>query len=148
MPHRIGIRCICSTNGPIEYLCTTVGTFLCTCSASSNRGIHYKLQKMAKDPLLCEIWTTAMGKEFINMVQGDKRTGTTRTNLIFVMTHNEMRNIPKDRDNTYSRLEVNYRPQQDDPNRVCMTAGMNLIAYRGEFTTPTADITRAFLCVE
>jgi hypothetical protein len=103
---------------------------------------------MAKDPLLCEIWTTAMGKEFINMAQGDKRTGTTRTNLIFVMTHNEMRNIPKDRDNTYSRLEVNYRPQQDDPNRVCMTAGMNLIAYRGEFTTPTADITRAFLCVE
>ena len=45
---------------------------------------NYK--KLARDPVLREIWTTAMRKEFGNMAQGDKKTGTKGTNSIFVMT--------------------------------------------------------------
>ena len=84
-----------------------------------------------------------MGKVFGNMAQGDKKMGTKGTNSIFVMTHEQIRNIPRDRVVTYARLVVNYRPQKEDPNRVRMTAGGNLIAYPGELTTRTADISTA-----
>ena len=59
-------------------------------------------KKLARDPLLREIWTTAMGKEFGNMAQGDRKTGTKGTDSIFVMTHKEIKNIPKDRVVTYA----------------------------------------------
>ena len=35
---------------------------------------------------------------------------------------------------------VDYRPQKEDPNRVRITAGGNLIQYPGELTTRTADM--------
>jgi hypothetical protein len=100
-------------------------------------------KKLAHHPLLQEIWTTAMGKEFGNMAQGNRKTGTKGTDLIFVMTHKDIINIPKDCVVTYARLVVDYRPQKKDPNRVRMTAGGNLIDYPFELTTKTADITTA-----
>ena len=62
---------------------------------------------------------------------------------IFVMTHAEIANVPNDRIVTYCRLVVDFRPQKEDPNRVCMTAaaGGNLLQYPGELTTRTADLT-------
>ena len=42
---------------------------------------------------------------------------------------------------TYARVVVDIRPQKDDPNRVRITAGGNLIKYPGELTTRTADLT-------
>ena len=57
------------------------------------------------------------------------------------MTHKEIQNIPKDETVTYARMVVNYPPQKPDPNRVCITAGGNLINYPGELTTRTADLT-------
>ena len=42
---------------------------------------------------------------------------------------------------TYGRIVVDYRPQKEDPNRVRMTAGGNLIIYPGGLTTRTADLT-------
>ena len=57
------------------------------------------------------------------------------------MTHKEIRNIPKYRTVTYVRMVVNYRPQKPDPNRVCITAGGNLIKYPCDLTTQTADLT-------
>jgi len=80
-----------------------------------------------------------MGKEFGNMAQGDKKTGTKGTNSIFIMSHKEIKNIPWDCVVTYVRLFVDYRPQKEDPNRVRMTAGGNLISYLGELTTRTAN---------
>ena len=77
------------------------------------------------------------------MAQGDKKTGTQGTDSILVMSHKEISNIPKDHVVTYARLVVDYRPQKDDPNRVRMTAGGNLISYPFELTTKTVDITTA-----
>ena len=58
------------------------------------------------------------------------------------MDHNEIKNIPADRTITYGRIVIDYRPQKDDPNRVRITAGGNLITdYPGEITTRTADLT-------
>ena len=49
-------------------------------------------------------------------------------------------NIPADRTVTYTRIVVDFRPQKDDPNRVRITAGGNLIVYPDELTTRTADL--------
>ena len=98
-------------------------------------------RKLIKDPLYREVWMTAFGKEFGNLAQGDRRTGTKGTNTVFILGHDEIKNIPKDRVVTYGRIVIDYRPQKDDPNRVRITAGGNLISYPGELTTRTADLT-------
>ena len=61
------------------------------------------------------------------------------------MNHDEIANIPKDRVVTYARVVVDFRPQKDDPNRVRITVGGNLIKYPGELTTRTADLTTSKL---
>ena len=76
-----------------------------------------------------------------NMAQGDDKTKTPGTCSIFVMTHNEIKHIPQGRFVTYALLVVDFRPQKDDPNRVRITAGGNLIKYPVELTTLTADMT-------
>jgi hypothetical protein len=98
-------------------------------------------QKLAKDPVTREVWTTAFGKEFGNLAQGDAKTGTEGTNSIFILERNEIPNIPGDRTVTYARIVVDHRPQKPDPNRVRITAGGNLIDYPGKLTTRTADLT-------
>ena len=44
---------------------------------------------------------------------------------------------------TYAQVVVDFLPQTEDPNRVRITAGGNLIEYSGELTTRTADLTAA-----
>ena len=44
--------------------------------------------------------------------------GQKGTNAIFVMTHAEIPNIPKDRTVTYARVVVGFRPQKEDPHRI------------------------------
>ena len=61
------------------------------------------------------------------------------------MSKDEIKRIPKDRTVTYARIVVDYRPQKEDPNRVRITVGGNLIDYPGELTTRTADLTTAKL---
>ena len=98
-------------------------------------------KKLAKDPTLRDVWTTAFGKEFGNLAQGDARTGTKGTDAIFVMDPKEIHKIPHDRTITYAKIVVAYRPQKDDPNRVRITAGGNLLTYPGELSTRVADLT-------
>jgi hypothetical protein len=49
-----------------------------------------------------KMWQTVFGKDFGGMAQGDKKAGQKGTNSIFVMTHAEIPNIPKDRTVTYA----------------------------------------------
>ena len=68
------------------------------------------------------------------------------TNTIKCMTYEEIKNIPTDRTVTYTRIVVDYRAHNDDPNRVCTTVGGNPIDYPGELTTRTADLmTKKFM---
>jgi len=53
-------------------------------------------KKLIKDPVTKEIWETAFGKEFGRMAQGDNKTKCEGTNSIFVMSHDEIKQIPKD----------------------------------------------------
>ena len=118
----------------IEHFCAGV-----VHSVTGETITSYK--KLIKDALYCYTWETAFGKEFGNIAQGDDRTGEKGTNCVFVMTHEEIANIPRDRVVTYARIVIDYRPQKDDPNRVRITAGGNLIDCPMELTTRTADLT-------
>eukprot|EP00804_Cyclotella_cryptica_P017218 CCRYP_013146-RA/>CCRYP_013146-RA protein AED:0.42 eAED:0.42 QI:0/-1/0/1/-1/1/1/0/225 len=98
-----------------------------------------KYEKPANDPLMQEVWTKAMCKELCRLAQG--WDGSTGTNTIFFMSHDEIKKIPWDRTVTYARIVVDYRPQKDDPNRFHINVGGNLINYPGELTTQTANLT-------
>jgi hypothetical protein len=39
------------------------------------------------------------------------------------------------------RITLGFHPQKEDPNRVCITAGSNLIKTSGDLTTRAADLT-------
>jgi hypothetical protein len=102
-------------------------------------------KRLMHDPVTAETWQTAFGKDFGGMAQGDRKTGQKGTNSIFVMTHDEIKLIPKDRTVTYARVVVDFRPQKADPYRIRITAGGNLINYPGELSTRTADLTTSKL---
>ena len=98
-------------------------------------------KKLTKDPTLKDVWETGFGKEWAGLTQGDKRTGASGTNTLIIVSPEKIHEIPNDRVVTYANIVVHYRPQKDDPNRVRITTGGNLIVYPGELTTRTADIT-------
>ena len=77
--------------------------------------------------------------ELGRLAQGYK--DTKGTNTIKFLTPDEIRHIPNDRTVTYARIVVDYRPQKEDPNRVRITVGGNLIDYPYELSTRTADLT-------
>ena len=91
------------------------------------------------DPLLKKFWVPAMSKELHRLAQG-KEGVTIGTNTIFFLSHDKIRRILKDRVVTYARIVIDHRPQKDNPNRVRITVGGNLIDYPYELTTRTADM--------
>ena len=90
---------------------------------------------MAKDPDLKEVWETGFGNEWGSLAQGDKRTGSIGTNTFMIPRPDQVLLIPNDHVVTYANITVEYRPQKEDPNRVRIMAGGNLIIYPGELTT-------------
>jgi hypothetical protein len=71
------------------------------------------------------------------MAQGDNKMGQKGTNSMFVMAHNLIKRIPSDR----AKVVFDYRPQKEDPNRIRIKAGGNLITYPGELYTRTTNLT-------
>ena len=52
-------------------------------------------KRLMNNPAIAETWLTAFGKDFGGMVQGDNKTGQKGANSIFVMTHNDIAQIPQ-----------------------------------------------------
>ena len=103
-------------------------------------------KRLMNDPETAEVWQTAFGKDFGGMAQGDDKTCQKGTNSVFVMTHTEI-DIAKAAGHkwTYARVIVDYQPQKEDPNRIRIVVGGNLITYRGNTSTRTADLTTSKL---
>ncbi len=101
-----------------------------------------KYTKLMNDPALKDLWVPAMSKELHCLAQG-KEGVTVGTNMIFYLTHTEIRCIPKDQTVMYAQIVINYHPQKDDPNQVWITVGGNLINYIYELTTHTANMVSA-----
>ena len=104
------------------------------------------LQLLMNDPTTAKVWQTAFGKDFGGMAQGDDKTGQKGTNSVFVMTHKEI-DIAKAAGHkwTYARIVIDYRPQKEDPSRIRIAVGGNLITYKGNTLTRTADLTTSKL---
>jgi hypothetical protein len=98
-------------------------------------------KRLMHNPDTLEVWQTAFGKDFGGLAQGDNKIGQKGTNATFVMTHDEIRTIPKNQTVTYARVVVDFCPQKADPHRIRITAGGNLINYPSELSTRTADLT-------
>ena len=47
---------------------------------------------------------------------------------------------PKDRRATYLRVVIDYRPQKDETHRVRFTVGGDRIDYKGNVSTPAAEL--------
>ncbi len=103
-------------------------------------------RQLMNDPETAEVWQTAFGKDFGRMAQGNNKTGQKGTNSVFVMTHNKI-NIAKAAGHkwTYARIVVDYCPQKEDPNRIRIAVGGNMITYKGNTSTRTADLTTSKL---
>jgi hypothetical protein len=98
-------------------------------------------KKLMHDPATAEVWQTAFGKDFGGMVQGCNKTGQKRTNAMFVMTHDKiMHALTAKNFFTYANPVVDYRPQKDDPHRIQITAGGNLIDYNNNASVCMADL--------
>ena len=69
-------------------------------------------KRLAKDPDLKEVWKTGFGKEWVNLAQGDKRTGTIGTNTFKIIRPDQVLLITNDRVVTYANIIVDYRPQK------------------------------------
>jgi hypothetical protein len=52
-----------------------------------------KYTRLQNDPLLRDTWARAFGKEFGNLAQGDTATNTPGTDTIFVLTHEQIKQI-------------------------------------------------------
>ena len=70
-----------------------------------------------------------MAKELGQLAQGFDGTKGTKTK--FFIIHDEIKRIQRDWTVTYACTVVYYRPQKDDPNRVCITVGGNFINFPG-----------------
>ena len=99
-----------------------------------------KYYKLANDPKKRELWTTVFGKYTGSLPQGNSKTVGKGTNSLFLLTHQEIGEILTYRVFTYVILLVNYHPQKEDPNWVCLKTGGNLITYTGYDTTRTANL--------
>ncbi len=87
-------------------------------------------KKLMNNPAMAEIWQTAFGKDFGGMAQGDNKTGQKGTNAMFVMTHDEIKQaVAAGKFFTSMNPVVDYRPQKEDPYRIWITVGGNLINY-------------------
>jgi hypothetical protein len=102
-------------------------------------GKSLTYDQLVRDDATKQIWEKAMTKELARLGQGLEGL-TVGTDTIHYMNHAEINNIPKDRTITYARIVVDIRPHKEDPNRVRITVGGNLIDYPGEVTTRTADM--------
>jgi hypothetical protein len=98
---------------------------------------HYR--KLIKDPLLKDLWIKAMSKELHCLAQVCPSV-TKGTNTICYLSHADICKIPQDKTVTYAHTVIDHCPQKEDPNRVCITVGGNLINYPFELTTRTADM--------
>ncbi len=51
-----------------------------------------------------------------------------------------MQNIAYQKIMSYIFIKIKHWPQKDDPNRICITVGSNLIDYPYKLMTQTADM--------
>jgi hypothetical protein len=91
---------------------------------------------LMKDPSLQPLWKRGLANEVGRLFQGIRDIPGTDT-CFFV----ELKNKPKDRQITYSKIVCDYKPHKKEKERVMLTMGGDRQDYSGDVATSTADIT-------
>ena len=116
MPTNMGQDAIKEIHLNVEHFCAPV-------IHPITEKLITKYTELARDEEMRELWTTVFGKEWGSIAQGDNKMGSVGTNSLFVMMHDQIKHIPRDRTITYRRIVVDYRDQKADPNRVRIITG-------------------------
>ena len=130
---KITARQAASRTYPKDFILEFAGAVL-----DGTTGNLLEYRHLIKDPRYKEIWGQAFADEIGRLAQG-RKGGVEGTNTLFFINKHE---VPPDRrgDVTYDRICCNVRPEKDNPHRVRLTMGGNLINYPGDVGTPTADL--------
>ena len=108
------------------------------------------LKSLLKHPKYIDTWTKAAADEYGRLFQGIGKSddgskqrieGTNTCHWI------KKEQVPNNKRATYVRTVVDVRPEKDNPNRVRMTAGGNILDYYGETSTETASIETAKILI-
>ncbi len=103
-------------------------------------------KKLMNDPAMAETGQTAFGKDFGGMLQGNNKMGQKGTNAMFVMSHDEIQHVLNTgRKFTHGNPVIDYQPQKEDPHRIQITVGGNLITYPSSPSIRTVDLDTAKL---
>jgi hypothetical protein len=99
-------------------------------------GKEMEYAALVKDPPLQPLCTRGFGNECGRLFQGIQDIPGTYT--CFFTT---LKNIPKDRKITYGRIACDYKPHNQEKERIRLTVGGDKLDYSGDVATSTADIT-------
>jgi hypothetical protein len=126
---------------PIPHLPTAHDLLNAVLNADTGKLEEYR--HLLKGPHKLK-WEAGGSKEIARLAQGRKDSSVKGTETIHFMHHHQ---LPKGKKPTYLRICANYRPQKSDPYRIRWTVGGNLVDYKGDTYTPTADLTTAKLLI-
>ena len=105
---------------------------------TTGKQMEYRDLSKHKDKKIREIWARAFCNELGRLTQGFKNRVQGTNCCTFI----KFANIPKNKRATYARIVSEIRPQKkEEPHRIRMTAGGNLIYYPFDKSQPTADLT-------
>jgi Reverse transcriptase (RNA-dependent DNA polymerase). len=105
--------------------------------ATTGRVLEYRHLIHPTSPVR-DIWLRAMSTEIGRLAQGLPGQAGQGTNTIKFIAPSQ---VPKEKFVTYARIVSDIRPQKDDPNRIRITVGGNLLHYDHDTGTPSADLT-------
>ena len=104
--------------------------------------LSYK--KLMNDLATAKVWQTAFRKDVGGMVQGDNKKIQKDTNAMFVMMQEDiMHALTVGKCFTYVNPTVDFCPPKDNPYRIHITAGGNLITFEGNASVRTANLDTA-----
>jgi hypothetical protein len=99
-------------------------------------GKEMEYSALMKDPHLQPPWTRCFDNECGRLFQGIRDIPGTDTYFF-----TELKHIPKDRNITYGKIVCDYKPHNQEKERVRLTVGGGRLDYSGDVATSTADIT-------
>jgi hypothetical protein len=99
-------------------------------------GNEMEYSALVKDPRLQPLWIRGFGNKCGRLFQGIRDIPGTDT-CFFA----KLKNIPKDRKITYSKIVCDYKPHKQENERVRLTVGGDKLDYSGDVATSIADIT-------
>ena len=100
-----------------------------------NKWMAYRDLIHHPNPTIRQRWERAGINEFARLAQGYEETDG-----MDVVTFINRRDMPNDKQATYARYVVDYRPEKDEPWRLRITCGGDRLDYYGDTTTHSASM--------